>query len=77
MPFVKGKLEFDGKIAYVEQEPIIFSGPIKDLITFGCPYDEEKFQKIIQATELTKDLEELNNGAETEIGERGINLSGG
>ena len=40
MPFVKGKLEFDGKIAYVEQEPIIFSGPIKDLITFGCPYDE-------------------------------------
>ncbi|KAM0896531.1 hypothetical protein ACQ4PT_023120 [Festuca glaucescens] len=37
----------------------------------------EKYQKVIQACALTKDLELFANGDLTEIGERGINISGG
>ncbi|KAJ1272514.1 hypothetical protein BS78_06G207300 [Paspalum vaginatum] len=37
----------------------------------------EKYEKVIQACALTKDLELFANGDLTEIGERGINMSGG
>lgn len=44
---------------------------------FGLPYDEQKYQECIQICELTRDLEILPAGDNTEIGEKGINLSGG
>jgi ABC-type multidrug transport system fused ATPase/permease subunit len=34
-----GKASIKGKIAYVEQEPFIFSGSVTDNITFGLPFD--------------------------------------
>jgi ATP-binding cassette subfamily C (CFTR/MRP) protein 1 len=53
------------------------SGNIRDNILFGNPFDKEKYQKVINACALTKDLELFANGDLTEIGERGINMSGG
>jgi ABC-type bacteriocin/lantibiotic exporter with double-glycine peptidase domain len=41
------------------------------------PYDDKKYQRIIKICELTRDLEILPSGDQTEIGEKGINLSGG
>jgi ATP-binding cassette, subfamily C (CFTR/MRP), member 1 len=41
------------------------------------PYDEEKYRKILALAELEADVRMLPGGDETEIGERGINLSGG
>ena len=32
-----------GKIAYVEQEPFIFSGSIQENITFGLTFSESRF----------------------------------
>jgi ABC-type bacteriocin/lantibiotic exporter with double-glycine peptidase domain len=41
------------------------------------PYEKEKYERTIKLCELTRDLEILPAGDQTEIGEKGINLSGG
>ena len=44
---------------------------------FGEDFDEEKYDETIRVCQLERDLEILPNGDATEIGEKGINLSGG
>ena len=39
--------------------------------------EREKYEKVLEACSLKKDLEILPFGDQTVIGERGINLSGG
>lgn len=65
------------KIAYVQQNPWIQNKTIRENILFGMPFDEEKYAETISICELTRDLEILPAGDSTEIGEKGINLSGG
>ena len=45
----KGSLSVKGSIAYVEQEPFIFSGSVRDNITFGLKYDEDRLKKAVEA----------------------------
>ena len=66
-----------GGRAYVEQEPYILSESVQDNITFGLPYVPEKFAYISKLACLEEDYEQLAKGQLTEIGERGVNLSGG
>ena len=40
-------------------------------------FDKERYDRVIKICELTRDLEILPSGDKTEIGEKGINLSGG
>lgn len=49
---------------------------LRDNIIFGHEEDEDRLQGIIRACCLERDLEMLPNGEYTEIGEKGINLSG-
>ncbi|WVZ86891.1 hypothetical protein U9M48_033606 [Paspalum notatum var. saurae] len=77
MPKLDGTVRVSGRKAYVPQTAWILSGNIRENILFGNPYDKEKYEKVIQACALTKDLELFANGDLTEIGERGINMSGG
>ena len=37
-----------GKVAYVEQEPFIFSATIQENIIFGLKYDEQRFNHAVQ-----------------------------
>jgi ABC-type transport system involved in cytochrome bd biosynthesis fused ATPase/permease subunit len=53
------------------------SESIKVNILFGEPYDEERYRKTIMACGLEPDLKLLDDGDETEIGEKGVTLSGG
>ncbi|KAK3398126.1 P-loop containing nucleoside triphosphate hydrolase protein [Sordaria brevicollis] len=64
-------------IAYVAQIPWIENATIKENILFGLPFDEERYNKTIEVCALKKDLEMLTDGENTEIGQNGINLSGG
>ncbi len=57
--------------------PWIQNQTIKDNILFGLAYDEAKYKETIKICELKRDLEILPAGDRTEIGEKGINLSGG
>ena len=74
---VNGSMKTRGRIAYVEQEPFIMSASVKDNITFGLPFDESKFNNAIEVCWLEPDIQSFENGIETQIGERGINISGG
>ena len=48
LDIVKGKVEMNGKVFYVSQEPWIFNASIKQNILFGVPYDETKFKEIVR-----------------------------
>jgi len=71
------KLYVNGSISYVSQIPWIRNATIRDNILFYQPYDEERYNEVINLSELRQDLEIFEAGDLTEIGEKGINLSGG
>ncbi|ORZ16981.1 hypothetical protein BCR42DRAFT_373967 [Absidia repens] len=64
-------------IAYVAQTAWLQNCSIRDNILFGLEFDEVRYTKVLYMTALTKDLEILEFGDETEVGESGISLSGG
>ncbi|XP_038686802.1 ABC transporter C family member 3-like [Tripterygium wilfordii] len=77
IPKLSGTLRLCGSKAYVGQSPWIQSGKIEDNILFGKEMDRERYETVLEACALKKDLEILSFGDQTIIGERGINLSGG
>ncbi|KAG4112036.1 hypothetical protein ERO13_D13G138200v2 [Gossypium hirsutum] len=77
LPKISGSLKLCGTKAYVAQSPWIQSGKIEENILFGKEMDRERYDRILEACALKKDLEILPFGDQTVIGERGINLSGG
>ncbi|EPQ52340.1 multidrug resistance-associated ABC transporter [Gloeophyllum trabeum ATCC 11539] len=66
-----------GVCAYVPQSAWLRNASIKENILFGLPYVEERYQKTLEVCALVSDLKILEDGDEAEIGERGVNLSGG
>ncbi|CAG8815953.1 13829_t:CDS:2, partial [Racocetra persica] len=68
---------FGGNVGYCPQTTWIQNATLRDNITFGLPFNEEKYQQVIKDCCLEPDLEVLPAGDQTEIGEKGINLSGG
>ncbi|KAJ1825710.1 hypothetical protein LPJ56_002546, partial [Coemansia sp. RSA 2599] len=66
-----------GSVAYVPQQPWIMNATLRDNILFGHRFDQAFYDRVIDACALRPDLEMLPAGDKTEIGEKGINLSGG
>ncbi|KAG9101683.1 hypothetical protein FS749_004492 [Ceratobasidium sp. UAMH 11750] len=66
-----------GICAYVPQSAWLQNDSIKNNILFGLPYDPERYQQTIEACALVTDFAIIEDGDEAEIGERGVNLSGG
>ncbi|OLN86882.1 ATP-dependent bile acid permease 2 [Colletotrichum chlorophyti] len=64
-------------VAYVAQAAWLVNANIKENILFAAPYDEKRYRDVIVACALERDLEILDNGDETLVGEKGITLSGG
>ncbi|NTW35645.1 MAG: ABC transporter ATP-binding protein [Syntrophobacteraceae bacterium] len=70
--------EMRRRMAFVPQEPMLFSGTIRDNIAYGMP--GATFGQIEEATANANGLDfirALPKGFETEVGERGLQLSGG
>ncbi|PSS02409.1 hypothetical protein BD289DRAFT_478793 [Coniella lustricola] len=63
--------------AYVAQSAWLVNANIRDNIIFSAPFDEKRYRQVIIACALERDLEILDNGDETLVGEKGITLSGG
>lgn len=72
-----GDITLSGKVAYRAQLPWILNATLRDNILFGLSMDQAKYDRVIKACQLEHDLTMLDDGDLTEIGERGINLSGG
>lgn len=77
IPKVSGVIKVSGSRAYVAQSPWIQSGTIEGNILFGNKMERHKYERVLDACSLKKDLEALPFGDQTITGERGINLSGG
>ncbi len=73
----KGKCTVKGEIAYASQEPWIFSGTVRQNILCGLDLDEVRYFQVIKASALEFDLSKFPHGDETQVGEKGISLSGG
>uniref|UniRef100_A0A8D1DXB2 Cystic fibrosis transmembrane conductance regulator n=1 Tax=Sus scrofa TaxID=9823 RepID=A0A8D1DXB2_PIG len=73
----QGLVTVRGRIAYVSQQPWVFSGTVRSNILFGKTYEKERYEKVIKACALRKDLQLLEDGDLTVIGDRGTTLSGG
>ncbi|KAG0301522.1 hypothetical protein BGZ98_008272, partial [Dissophora globulifera] len=64
-------------IAYVAQQAWLQNTTVRNNILFGSPFEQRRYDQVIEMCALRRDFEILEHGDETEIGERGITLSGG
>jgi ATP-binding cassette subfamily B protein len=64
-------------IGVILQEGFLFSGDVKSNITLGETYPFEEIQAAAQATNVARFIEQLPQGYDTQLRERGTNLSGG
>ena len=86
-----GTIQIDGKditeidlksyrrfISVVPQTPLLFTGTLRDNITYGLESaTEEQINQAIDAADLRKLVDELPAGLDTRLEEHGANLSGG
>ena len=70
----EGDCKLMGSIGYVPQEAWLLNMTLRDNIIFGSPFEEKKYNQVIKVCALTRDLQLMAAGDQTEIGERGINL---
>jgi ABC-type multidrug transport system fused ATPase/permease subunit len=64
-------------VAYCAQQAWLVNANIKENILFAAPYDKKRYKDVIVACALERDLEILDAGDGTLVGEKGITLSGG
>ncbi|KZO93694.1 ATP-binding cassette transporter [Calocera viscosa TUFC12733] len=64
-------------VAYAAQESWLQNETIKENILFGEPFDEERYKKVVYQCALERDLTLFDAGDQTEVGEKGLTLSGG
>ncbi|KAI9758557.1 MAG: hypothetical protein M1835_000589, partial [Candelina submexicana] len=64
-------------VAYCAQQAWLVNDDIKQNILFASPWDERRYKGVIAACSLQRDLEILDAGDQTLVGEKGITLSGG
>ena len=74
---IRGEVVVHGHIAYVSQQPWVMNASVKENVVFGHRWDPHFYERTIQACALTEDFKTLPHGDQTEVGERGISLSGG
>lgn len=72
--------KWPGAISYVPQDVLITQGTLRSNVSLGYPAEDAVDSSVIDALEiasLTEFVRSLPNGIDTEIGERGANISGG
>jgi len=67
----------NGDVSQVPQQAWILNTTVKNNILFGNGFDKKRYDEALKYSCLKADLDILINRDETEIGEKGINLSGG
>lgn len=73
----EGEVVVRGRIAYVAQQPWVMNASVRENIVFGHRWDPQFYELTVEACALVDDFRNLPDGDQTEVGERGISLSGG
>jgi len=68
---------FYDNVTYVSQEAPIFDGTLRENLIFDKQISDEEIIKVLNLVCLNKFYEKLENGLDTELGEKGIRMSGG
>lgn len=77
LPPTEGYISCVGKITYVPQMPWIFSSTLRENILFGKQYNPFRYQAIVNACNLQKDIDKLSDGDLTVVGNNGYGLTEG
>ncbi|XP_067113164.1 ATP-binding cassette sub-family C member 4-like [Osmerus mordax] len=72
-----GVVKVRGELTYACQQPWIFPGTIRSNILFGKELHPQKYERVLRACALKRDMELLPGGDLAVIGDRGATLSGG
>ncbi|EAG7320214.1 TPA_asm: multidrug ABC transporter ATP-binding protein [Listeria monocytogenes] len=66
------------QIGVVQQDVFLFSGTVRENIAYGkLDASDEEIEHVVKLAHLSKVVEEMPDGLDTIIGERGVKLSGG
>ncbi|QRV91281.1 ABC transporter [Ceratobasidium sp. AG-Ba] len=80
MDRIAGQVYLDKRrhaVSYAGQHPWLEHATIRDNILYGLPYSKTRYEAVLDACALRPDLKILTAGDQTEIGEKGVSLSGG
>lgn len=71
-------ITLDGVVSYASQQPFILNASLRENILFGSEFDSDMYDRVLDACCLRPDILRLGPAGDlTEIGERGVTLSGG
>lgn len=73
----EGEILKSGSVGYLNQNPWIFSNTLRENILLGKEFDQQFYDKTIEACCLRRDLNLLDDEDNTMLSDRGANLSGG
>uniref|UniRef100_A0A8C2GR14 Multidrug resistance-associated protein 4 n=1 Tax=Cyprinus carpio TaxID=7962 RepID=A0A8C2GR14_CYPCA len=77
LPAEKGVVKVKGELTYASQQPWVFPGTIRSNILFGKELQPQRYESVLRACALKRDMELLPDRDLTVIGDRGATLSGG
>ena len=80
LPPVEVVSKWSGAIAYVPQDVVIAAGTFRENVALGYPIEnatDELVTRALALSHLLKLIEELPQGMDTQVGERGAKISGG
>lgn len=80
LPPLMAVAKWPGAISYVPQDIVIAAGTIRENVAFGYPIQaatDELVMSALRVAALNKFVEELPDGVDTQVGERGARISGG
>lgn len=69
---IRVRITLPNWLKYVEIDNVV-----QENIVFRSPFNEERYQQVLECCALNPDLAIFEDGDETEIGARGVSLSGG
>lgn len=64
-------------VAYCTQQAWLVNGTVRENILFASDFDPKRYTEVLYACALKRDIEILDAGDETLVGEKGVTLSGG
>ncbi|XP_031356890.1 probable multidrug resistance-associated protein lethal(2)03659 isoform X2 [Photinus pyralis] len=77
MSLSSGSITVSGSVSYASQEPWIFTSTVRQNIIFGNKIDKQRYDNVVKACALSRDLKLFPHHDQTIVGEHGASLSGG